>query len=94
MLLHLWNRGGEGGGVIVSIFEPPSSTPLLAPLAGSRSRAAAYRDRRTIVHGFRFYRGKTLPTDLLVCSGRERERGEGRVRDEGNVRIRRDPARD
>lgn len=75
MLLHLWNRGGGGreGGVIVSIFEPPSSTPLLAPLAGSRSRAAAYRDRRTIVHGFRFYRGKTLPTDLLVCSGRERE---------------------
>ena len=30
------------------------------PLSRSRSRAAAYRDRRSIVHGFRFYISESL----------------------------------
>lgn len=61
----LSNRGEGGLSSRFSSRPPRSLSPF--PLPGSRSRAAAYRDRRTIVHGFRFYRGKTLPADLLVC---------------------------
>lgn len=42
---------------------------------------------------FVFTAAKLCRPIFLFAQG-ERERGEGRVRDEGNVRIRRDPARD
>lgn len=55
------------------------------PLPGSRTRATAYRDRRSIVHGFRFYASKSLHgrSSCLFRGTSRSRRGNVRLWDEG-----------